>query len=135
MKTVVRSISAPIAGYATIVIGALIFQEGLFGRVTHDSAITAIVIGGGMTAVACVAAGYLVAQIAPKAPVAHALPLVIWLSIETTLVHLEGNGPLWFDALAGGSNIAGVILGVWIWIRRNGSTDESSTPTRSGGIA
>ena len=135
MKSVIRSIGAPILGYALIVIGALMFQEGLFGRVTHDSSITAILIGGGLTVVACVVAGYLVAQIAPQAPVAHALPLMIWLSIETTLIHLEGNSPLWFDVLAGGSNVAGVILGVWVWIRRNSSADEPGEHAGSGSTA
>ncbi|MDJ0654894.1 MAG: hypothetical protein QNJ40_12105 [Xanthomonadales bacterium] len=117
MTKVLRSIGAPILGYATIVIGALIFQDALFGRVTHESSLTAIVVGGGLTVFACVVAGYVLAQIAPTSPVLHAVPLVVWLGIETTILHLEGNSPLWFDAMAGGSNVLGVILGVYIWIR------------------
>ena len=117
MKTVLRSIAAPILGYATIVIGALVFQDAIFGRVTHESSLAAIVIGGGLTAVACVLAGYVVAIVAPKQPIWHAAPLVLWLGIETTLLHLEGNSPLWFDVMAGGSNIVGVIIGVYIWLR------------------
>ena len=117
MKTVSRSIAAPILGYVTIVIGALIFQDAIFGRVTHESPLSAIVIGGGLTAVACALAGYVVATVAPTRPAWHAAPLVAWLGIETTLLHLEGNSPIWFDVMAGGSNILGVILGVYIWLR------------------
>ena len=121
MKTVLRSIAAPILGYATIVIGALIFQDAIFGRVTHESSLAAIVIGGGLTAVACVLAGYVVAIVAPSRPTWHAAPLVVWLGIETTLLHLQGNSPLWFDVMAGGSNMVGVIIGVYIWLRVHSS--------------
>lgn len=106
----------PILGYAIIVIGALIFQDALFGRVTHASPIYAIVIGGGMTALVCVLAGYFIGRFSPLAPLWHAMPLVVWLCIETTLLHLRGGSPLWFDVMAGGSNAIGVALGCYLWV-------------------
>ena len=130
MKNFLRSIAAPIAGYITIVIGALIFQDLIFGLVTHDSSLLAIVIGGGMTSVMCVVAGYLLSLIAPFRPFLHALPLVIWLAIETTIVHFEFGGPLWFDAMAGGSNMVGVLLGVYVWKRIH-----SDPGTHAAGVA
>ncbi len=115
IKKIGRIISAPIAGYVVIVIGALLFQDALFGRVTHDSSWVAISIGGGLTALACVLAGYVVGWIAPMRPVLAALPLLVWLAIETTLIHLRGMSPFWFDVAAGGSNIVGVVCGLVIW--------------------
>ena len=112
-----RSLCAPLAGYLTLVCGALVFQDALFGSVTHASTSTAIVIGGGLTALGCVVAGYVVAWIAPSRPALHMTPLVAWLCIETALLHLKAGSPLWFDVMAGGSNALGVMLGVWLWIR------------------
>ena len=119
MNPLARTLCAPIAGYATLVCGALVFQDALFGGVTHASTSTAIVIGGGLTALACVVAGYVVAWIAPSRPALHMTPLVAWLCIETALLHLKAGSPLWFDVMAGGSNVLGVVLGVWLWRRQH----------------
>ena len=127
MKQVLRSVSTPILGYALIVIGALIFQDLSFGRLTHESPAHALIIGGGLTALTCVLAGYLVARISPSHAVWHAAPLVVWLCIETTLIHLRGLSPLWFDVMAGGSNALGVAIGVAIWLRLNPMTKEESS--------
>ena len=114
-----RSLSAPIAGYLTLVCGALLFQDVLFGGVTHESSPLAIVIGGGLTALGCVLAGYVLAWVAPSRPALHMTPLVAWLCVETALLHVQAGSPLWFDVMAGGSNVFGVVLGVWIWIRQH----------------
>ena len=119
MNQLTGSICAPIVGYATLVGGALLFQDALFGGVTHDSSWLAIVIGGGLTAMSCVLAGYLLACIAPSKPGLHMVPLVAWLCVETALLHVQTGSPLWFDVMAGGSNVFGVVLGVWIWIRQH----------------
>lgn len=123
---ILRSIGAVVIGYATIVIGALIFQDALFDRVTHDSSLVAIVVGGGMTAVASVLGGYLLAQVAPARPFWHAIPLMAWLCIESTLLHLEGNSPLWFDIMAGGSNVLGVLIGTLIWLRVHQTSEPAA---------
>lgn len=125
---ILRSIGAVVIGYATIVIGALIFQDALFDRVTHDSSLVAIVVGGGMTAVASVLGGYLLAQVAPTRPFWHAIPLMAWLSIESALLHLQGNSPLWFDILAGGSLVVGVLIGTLIWLRVHKTPKPSAIP-------
>ncbi len=120
MLTTMRSLGAVIVGYLTIVVGALVFQEGLFETLTHESSVLALLVGGGLTAVACVVAGYVLAHVAPSRPVLHAIPLVVWLCIETTILHLRGDSTLWFDVLAGGSNVLGVVIGVYMWGRQHG---------------
>ncbi len=124
MNTLARSISAPILGYVTIVIGALTFQEGLFGSISPESSFITLLIGGGMTTVVCVAAGYLTSSIAPFRPIWHSTPLIIWLCVEATLLHLENGTPIWFDALAGGSNAVGVALGTMLYIRQHSEHAE-----------
>ena len=79
-----------------------------------------------MTSVMCIVAGYLLSIIAPFRPFLHALPLVLWLAIETTIVHFRFSGPLWFDAMAGGANIAGVLVGVYVWSRLHPATGSSA---------
>lgn len=124
---ILRSIGAIVIGYATIVIAALVFQDALFGRVTHDSPLVAIVVGGGMTAVASVLGGYLLAHVAPSRPLWHAMFLMVWLCIETTLLYLEGNSPLWFDIMAGGSIVLGVLIGTLIWLRFHDASETTVT--------
>jgi len=121
IKQFFHSIGTPILGYIVIVFAALVFQDAIFGRVTHESHISAIVIGGGLTALACVLAGYIIGRISPFAPMWHAAPLVVWLCVETTILHLRGGSPLWFDVMAGGSNAVGVALGCYLWVRLNES--------------
>lgn len=48
---------------------------------------------------------------------------------ETTLLHLENQSPLWFDVLAGGSIIAGVVLGTSIWTKRQAADGHPTTST------
>ena len=123
--TALRSVGAVILGYAVIVVGAIVFQDALFGGVNYGSPLLALVVGGGMTAVSAVAGGYLLAQVAPAAPWWHATPLVLWLCTETTILYLRGTSPLWFDVVTGGSLVVGVLLGVYLWVRRNADADRS----------
>lgn len=118
MKSLLRSIGAPLAGYVAILIGAIVFQDLLFGGVTHHSPLVDLLVGGGMTTVAAVFGGYILAAIAPARPFLHATPLLIWLCTETTLLHLENQSPLWFDIFAGGSVIVGILLGMFVWTKR-----------------
>lgn len=119
-----RSIGAVLLGYAVLVVGALIFQDALFGGLTYQSPLFDLVIGGGLIVVSAVAGGYVLALTAPKHPMLHAVPLVIWLCFETTVLYLSGDSPLWFDIVAGGSNVVGVLVGAFTWVRLNGIPDQ-----------
>ncbi len=126
MTTAIRSIGAVLLGYAIIVLGALIFQDALFGGLAYRSPPFDLAIGGGLTVVSAVAGGYVLALTAPKHPMRHAVPLVIWLCFETTMLYLSGDSPLWFDIVTGGSNVVGVLIGAYAWVRLNGIPNRST---------
>ena len=109
-----RSIAAIVLGYATIVLGAVIFQELLFGGISYrDSPLMHLVVGGGLTGLSAVVGGYLLAIVAPFRPMLHTIPLVLWLGFETTYLYVTEvtGGPLWFDMVSGGSLVVGVLIG------------------------
>ena len=132
MLQVSRSVGAVILGYAVIVLGAVVFQELLYGGLSYaDSPWSHLVIGGGLTALSAVAGGFLLAYVAPARPMIHTVPLVVWLVFETTYLHMTGvtAGPLWFDIVSGGSLVIGVVIGAYAFLRfgpnalRNGNTE------------
>ena len=119
-----RSVGAVLLGYAVLVLGAFVFQDALFGRLTYQSPPFDLVIGGGLTVVSAVAGGYVLALIAPKRPMLHAVPLVVWLCFETTVLYLSGDSPLWFDIVTGGSNVVGILVGAYAWLRLQGIPNQ-----------
>lgn len=115
-----RSIAAVILGYATIVAGAVVFQDLMFGGLSYfDSPWLHLVVGGGMTALSAVVGGFLLAVVAPFRPMLHTIPLVLWLGFETTFLYVTGAtaGPLWFDIVSGASLVVGVLLGASAFLR------------------
>lgn len=124
-----RSIAAVIIGYATIVVGAVIFQDLLFGGLSYlDSPWLHLVVGGGLTGLSAVVGGYLLAVIAPFRPMFHTIPLVLWLSFETTFLYITEvtAGPLWFDIVSGGSLVVGVLIGAYAFLRLGPITFRNS---------
>lgn len=120
MIAIIRSVLAVVLGYATIFVGATVFQELLFGGISYlESPPPDLFIGGGLTALSAVAGGYLLAVIAPARPLLHVIPLVMWLCFETTYLYVTGisAGPLWFDAVSGASLVAGVLVGAIVYLR------------------
>ena len=133
MIRLLRSITAVVVGYATIVLGAVIFQDLLFGGLSYgESPWLHLVVGGGVTALSAVAGGYVLAVIAPMRPMLHAVPLVLWLGIETALLYVTEvtSGPLWFDIVSGGSLIGGVLIGTFAFLRfgRSSLQDSEAEP-------
>ena len=128
MTRLFRSIAAVLLGYATIVVGAVIFQELLFGGISYlDSPWPHLVVGGGLTALSAVVGGYLLAVVAPSRPMLHTIPLVLWLSFETTYLYVTEvtAGPLWFDLVSGGSLIVGAVIGAFAYHRSPASLRHS----------
>ena len=120
MLRIFRSIAAVFLGYATIAAGAIVFQTLLFGGITYwDSQWLDLVIGGGLTALSAVAGGCILAVVAPFRPMRHTIPLVLWLSFETTVIYLTDitAGPLWFDIVSGSSLVVGVLIGAFAYTR------------------
>jgi hypothetical protein len=117
----VRSIASVIAGYATIVVAALIFQDVIFGGLSYpQSPLADIAIGGGFTVLGAVAGGYVLAALCRKAPLHHAAVLAGWLLFEGVYLFVAGisASPLWFDVISSASLAVGVILGCSIFMRR-----------------
>ncbi len=120
MNTALRSLGSIVIGYATIVLGAIVFQDLLFGGLSFaESPASELIIGGGLTALSAVAGGYLLGKVAPFRPILHSVPLVVWLCIERTIIHIQGitAAPLWFDIVSGRGEVAGVVIGVCLYSR------------------
>lgn len=111
-----RSLLAIVAGYLLLILISTFIQETLLGGVSYrDSSRTIVVTAGILTPLAGVVAGFATALIAGRWPFAHALPMSLAIVTETTVLFRSGlvDGPLWFEALAGGTLIAGVLAGAW----------------------
>jgi hypothetical protein len=119
----VRSALAVISGYVTLILLATVVQEVWLGGVSYRSSTDAtLMLAGIFTPLSAVAAGYLTALIARRRPFLHVMPMCLAIAVETTALYWTArvDGPLWFEALAGASLIAGALLGAWIWRRLDG---------------
>ena len=113
----IRGTLAVICGYIVLVLLATLVQEIWLGGVSYrNSSNTTLVLAGVFTPLSAVVAGYVIASIAHRWLIAHALPVCLAIAVETTFLYRTGrvDGPLWFEALAGASLIGGVFLGMWI---------------------
>ena len=120
MKKIVRVIGSLLVGYLVIVVGAILGQDLLFGGVSSYDATPAstLWIAGGLTTLGAVAGGAAMAWISKFHPWVSVSLLGAWLIFERMYLAREGilDNPLWFDAVAGGSVIAGVVLGAFLYV-------------------
>ncbi len=126
---VLRSVASIAAGYATIVVAALIFQDALFGGISlPDSPLPEIAIGGGFTVIGAIAGGYLLALVSRRRPMLHAAVLAAWLIFEGAYLFVAGitANPLWFDLASSSSLAVGVILGSYAFVYRARSANACS---------
>ncbi len=120
MKQIVRVIGSLLVGYLVIVVGAILGQDLLFGGVTSydESPASTLWIAGGLTTLGAVAGGAAMAWISKFHPWVSVSLLGAWLTFERMYLARQGilDNPLWFDAVAGGSVIAGVALGAFLYV-------------------
>ena len=115
----VKSVAAVFLGYAVLFFLIWIVQEGMFGGVGFNkSSLTVLGVAGLLTFGGAVAGGFATGWLAPGAPRAHVLVPVAAVIAETLLFLVPRSGdPAWFDLLAGGSLVVGLLLGAQLALR------------------
>lgn len=113
-----RSLLAIVLGYVTMVGFAWLAQEVLFFGVAWGSPLGPLLALGFFTSALGGLGGLVTAMIAPRWPFLHLLPMAGLIALETSYLYAEGivRGPLWFEALAGASLIAGTFIAAWFWL-------------------
>ena len=118
---VARSIAGVTVGYVVFVAGAWFAQEVVVGGVSYADR-EAVLLAGLFTPPTAVLGGFLTAAIAQIRPLLHVIPMCLLVAVETTYLYAMGrvDGPLWFEAMAGGSLIVAAIIGAlgWRWLSR-----------------
>ena len=131
MKQIVRVIGSLLVGYAVIVVGAILGQDLLFGGVSSydESPASTLWIAGGLTTLGAVAGGAAMAWISKFHPWVSVSLLGAWLTFERMYLARQGilDNPLWYDAVAGGSVIAGVALGSFLYVYYRQSLQKTSS--------
>ena len=95
-----RSIGAVIAGYATIALGNILTLEVWLGGITYAESppgdLVLATIGASFSGLF---GGLVAAYLAGRRPVAHAMGVLIPLTLDTIFVLRSGisSDPLWFD--------------------------------------
>lgn len=139
MKTllvVLRGLAAIVLGEATMVVLITLVQESLFGGVSFTkSGGGVLLVSGALTFLAAVLGGFVAGWIARGFPMLPAIILAAEIPIETTYLILGGKtfDPVWFDILAAGSLVVGLLLGAYVHVMlRSGSgTNAGMSPSVS----
>lgn len=114
---IVRSIAGIVIGYVVFVLGAWFVQENLLGGISYHDDLKTIVLAGILTPVSAAVGAITTAGIAGRRPWLHIIPMATLIMIETSFLYSRGlvDSPLWFEAAAGSSLIAGAAAGVIAW--------------------
>lgn len=117
---ILRGVIGVIAGYAVMAILITLVQETWFGGVDYyGSSKVELGVAGLFTCLSAVVGGAVGTAIAGVTTRLIGWILSAWVSVETTtlIVTGEAGGPLWFDIMAGGSLIVGILAGVILFLR------------------
>ena len=123
MKTLLnllRSLAAVVIGYLVLVALITLVQEVWFGGVGfYKSSLTVLMVAGFFTFLSAVAGGLVAVLIAKGHRSIHALAMCILIVAEAIALIVTGGttDPLWFDTLASGSLIIGILLGAFLFER------------------
>lgn len=115
---------AVLGGYVTMFLLILAAQEGLFGGVSYRTTpLPQLLVAGALTNAAAVVGGAVAARIYGKPWFLPALCICGLVVSETTYMILANrlDGPVWFDGLAAGSLLVGLLIGGYGLHRLRGS--------------
>ena len=106
-----------VIGYVLFVAGAWVVQETMPGGVSYHDDLTTLALAGVLTPMAAAVGAIVTVSIAGRRPWLHLIPMFTLIVVETTYLYTQGrvDGPLWFEAAAGASLIAGGMIGALIW--------------------
>ena len=130
MKTLLnllRSILAVVVGYLVLVALITLVQEVWFGGVGfYKSSLVVLMVAGFFTFLSAAAGGLVAVLIAKSHGSMHALALCSLIVAEAIALIVTGGttDPLWFDLLASGSLIIGIMLGAFLHERLRTNLDN-----------
>lgn len=112
-----RSVAGIVIGYLIFVFGAWVVQEAILGGVSYHDNLTTIALAGALTPMAAAVGAIVTVIIAGRHPWLHLIPMFALIVAETTYLYTQRrvDGPLWFEAAAGASLIAGGMIGAVFW--------------------
>lgn len=113
---ILRGLAAVVAGEATMVVLITLVQENLFGGVSFTKSSTSILLmAGALTFLAAAMGGFVAGWIAKGFPMLPAVILAAEVPVETTYLIVSGKtiDPVWFDIMAAGSLVVGILLGAY----------------------
>lgn len=132
-RMVAQSILAIVVGYVIFVLGATVAQETILGGVSYQNSRPEILVAAGLlTPLAAAIGGAFTAAVAPKRPLLHLVPMALLIIVETTTLYMLGrvDGPLWFEAAAGLSLVAGAVAGGYAVVRVLGRDRDARASDR-----
>ena len=131
MKRAVRTVLGVVLGYVLMGILITLVQEVWFHGVQLGKSSSGVLITvGALTSLAAAFGGVLGTAIARPTGRIAAIVMSGLVVIETSLLIFTGrvSGPLWFDFMAAGSLIAGILVGAELFLRLMRSYGESAAP-------
>ena len=111
-RTLVMAVLGAICGYVALALASTLVQEFWLGGVSYrDSARSVLILAGVFTPLCAFLGGVVSALVATHDRWPAALLLSMLIALETTYLYVTGrvDGPLWFEAGAGGALIVAVI--------------------------
>ena len=117
VKNVGIGMAALVAGYAIVALVSTLVQEAWLGGVSYQhSSLRVLILAAIFTPAGGVLGGLVAGSIGRRAPLTHGLALFALVAAETTylIVTHRVDGPVWFEAGAGATLGAAVVLGSWI---------------------
>lgn len=109
---IIRSIAAPIAGYAVIVVGTTTSFRLAHG-INLQSPLSHLIFGTMGVLASGIAGGWVAAWVGGRRPVAHAVSVLIFLLIDSTTVLFfrQRHDPLWFGVMSALGLMAATVAG------------------------
>lgn len=120
-RTLVMAVLGAIAGYVALALASTLVQEVWLGGVSYrDSARSVLILAAVFTPLCAFLGGVVSALVAAHERWLAALVLGVLIALETTYLYVTGrvDGPLWFEAGAGGALIVAVFAATWACGRR-----------------
>ena len=123
-----QSLLAVICGYAVVALGTTFFFEVLLGGIGYYKSSAAVLAAATLGAILSgLAGGYTAAWIGRRAPLWHAVGVLLPLAIDTTYVITSGisSDPIWFDLAGSLTLMLTAVLGGYLRQARQAARQTS----------